>query len=87
MTKAKYKIKNWSTYSKSLVERGSINLWINEEVAKNWFYNKSEGKKKGHLLTYSDIAIELCITLRSIYKMPLRMTQGFLQSFFIKTNN
>lgn len=85
MTKAKYKIKNWSTYSKFLVDRGSINLWINDEVFKDWFYNV-QSNKRGHLLTYSDVAIELCITIRSIYKMPLRMTEGFLRSIFIKMN-
>ena len=38
MTKAKYRIKNWSSYNKSLVHRGSINLWISEEVCRDWFY-------------------------------------------------
>ena len=91
MTKAKYRIKNWSSYNKSLVHRGSINLWISEEVCRDWFYcskayrnnkkaNKKANKKEGHPFTYSNVAIELCLTVRSIYKMPLRMTEGFLQS-------
>ena len=93
MTKAKYRIKNWSSYNKSLVHRGSINLWISEEVCRDWFYcskadrnnkkaNKKANKKEGHPFTYSNVAIELCLTVRSIYKMPLRMTEGFLQSIF-----
>jgi hypothetical protein len=52
MTKAKYRIKNWSSYNKSLVHRGSINLWISEEVCRDWFYcskadrnNKKANKK------------------------------------------
>lgn len=87
MTKAKYKLRNWSKYNKSLINRGSINLWISDDIDKSWFYKKpndSAVKKPGRVFVYSDSAIELCLNMRSVFKLTLRMTQGFLSSFFPK---
>ena len=28
-----YKIKNWKEYNKSLVDRGSITLWLSDDIA------------------------------------------------------
>lgn len=89
ITKAKYRIKNWSLYNKSLINKGSINLWIDEKISNDWFYFSRTGKdnkKEGRSFIYSNITIELCLTARAIYKMPLRMTEGFLQSLFSKIN-
>jgi len=88
MTKATYRIKNWSSYNKSLIERGSINLWIDDKIQENWFYsnNRFRCHKVGSPTTYSDFAIELCLIVRATYKLPLRMTYGFLKSIFIKTD-
>ena len=79
-SKDKYKILNWSEYNKSLKNRGSITIWINEEVIKNWIYEgerKQGGKKK-----YSDLAIEICLSVRRLYNFALRQTEGFMESLF-----
>ena len=34
--KKTYRVHNWSDYNRSLVERGSLNLWIDEEVVDQW---------------------------------------------------
>ena len=90
MTKAKYRLKNWAEYNKSLINRGSINLWIDEDLEKDWFYKKpskrDKNKKLGRSFTYSNKAIELCLIIRNIFKLNLRMTQGFLTSLFPKFN-
>ena len=39
-------------------------------------------RKRGGKLIYSDLAIELCLTLRVVFGLPLRQTQGFVRSLF-----
>ncbi|MGE0609848.1 MAG: hypothetical protein AB7O62_22345, partial [Pirellulales bacterium] len=34
--KASYKITNWKQYNESLVKRGSITFWFDDEVVQNW---------------------------------------------------
>ena len=38
--------------------------------------------KRGGQLQYSDLAIETALTLRLIFHLPLRQTEGFLTSIF-----
>lgn len=71
---------NWSEYNKNLVKRGNINLWISEDIEK-WWYVKQIGKR-GRPEIYSDKAIEACLTIGYLFKMPLRMIEGFMNSFF-----
>lgn len=71
---------NWSEYNKNLVKRGNINLWLPENIATWWYIKTSEGR--GRPFIYSDRAIETCLTIGYLFNMPLRMTEGFLNSFF-----
>ena len=34
--KAQYRVRNWAEYNESLVQRGSITCWIDDEVIENW---------------------------------------------------
>lgn len=78
--KATYRVRNWSEYNKSLVERGSITLWISEDVLENW-HPKVEGKRlRGGQVTYSEQAIECLLMLKAVYRLPYRQTIGFAQS-------
>lgn len=80
MSKDKYKVTNWSSYNSGLKRRGSINLWISSDLSDQW---KWEGKsKRGGQYAYSDIAIELCLMIGSVYSLALRQTEGFMSSFF-----
>lgn len=72
--KDKYKIKNWKEYNNSLKQRGSITLWVDEEIEKGWY---GQGKE-----TYSDKSIETILTLKALFGMPLRMTEGYIKSLF-----
>ena len=38
--------------------------------------------KRGGQLQYSEVAIETALTLRLIFHLPLRQTEGFLRSIF-----
>ena len=80
MAKTVYKLDNWSHYNRALVRRGSLSVWFSAEAEEAWLY---EGPPQwGSDPTYSDFAIETCLRLRLVYSLPLRQTQGFLESLF-----
>lgn len=78
--KAKFKVKNWSQYNKSLIERGSLTIWITPEVLDGW--KDKRPAQRGAQFEYSDRAIEALLTLKFLLKLPYRATQGFGQSLF-----
>lgn len=73
-TKETHKVRNWSTYNTALVARGSLTLWIPDDIEKWWYGD-------GHD-TYSDRAIETVVSLYVLHGMSLRATQGFVESIF-----
>lgn len=79
--KAVYRPRNWAEYNKSLVGRGSLTLWVSEEVLEVW-YSKEQTGQKGASNRYSDLAILCANQVRFLYHLPLRATQGFLGSLF-----
>jgi hypothetical protein len=78
--KATYRIRNWAAYNKSLVQRGSITLWINEDVIENWHPEPEGVRPRGGQVQYSDQAITCLLMLRAVYKLPYRQTEGFGQT-------
>jgi hypothetical protein len=76
--KLSYRVQNWSTYNRSLINRGNLTLWFSEDAIQSW-YASSSGKGRGRRFVYSDTCIELALTLRSLFHFPLRSTQGFLE--------
>jgi hypothetical protein len=78
--KTKYRVKNWSTYDRVLVRRGDVTVWLSPEAIANW-EPASVGRREGQV-KYSDLAIETALTLRLIFNLPLRQTEGFLNSLF-----
>lgn len=77
--KNKYRIKNWSEYNKSLINRGSITFWFDEESIRNW-YNTSHTQEAGRPRIYSDQAILCALMVKTVFKMPYRALVGFLIS-------
>ena len=77
----KYKIRNWSEYNRSLIQRGSITVWIDEKAIKNWF-SSYHTCLPGRPATYSDEAILMILILREVYGRSLRSLQGFIRSLF-----
>lgn len=72
--KPKYRVTNWPAYNRALVSRGEVRLWIDDAVLSGWRASGGKGKR------YSDAAILCALSLRAVFKMPLRQTQGFLAS-------
>jgi IS5 family transposase len=70
--KPRYRITNWRDYNRALVARGAITLWIDEAVVAGW------GAAGGKGWRYSDMAILCALSLRAVFGLTLRQTQGFL---------
>jgi hypothetical protein len=51
---------------------------VADDVAKN--RASPRRKARGGQALYSDLAIEICISLRVVFRFPLRQTQGFMRS-------
>lgn len=82
--RAHYKITNWKDYNKSLINRGSITIWLSEETLKNWHEIAQEQRKRGRPKYYSDGLIELCLMVKHLYGLPYRATEGFIKSLFMQ---
>lgn len=76
--KSKYRVTNWSDYNESLRQRGDLTIWVADDVARNW--GAPRRKTRGGQARYSDLAIEICLTLRVVFRLALRQTQGFMRS-------
>jgi hypothetical protein len=79
-TKTPYRIRNWSQYNAALIERGSLTLWVDEEALTAWRYTGP--KQRGAQYVYTDAAIKCVLTLRTVYHLALRATQGLARSVF-----
>ena len=73
MAKKAYRVRNWKYYNKSLVNRGSLTFWFSPEVMDQ--KRLSHGNQR-----YSDMLILCALTLRQLYRLPLRATQGMMSS-------
>jgi len=78
--KTKYHVGNWAEYDRALVDRGDVTFWLTPRAIATWSA-VGVGKRRGQL-QYSDLAIETALTVRLVFRLPLRQTEGFLASIF-----
>ena len=43
--KQQYRILNWKEYNQALINRGSLNFWLDETVISEWYNPKKNGKQ------------------------------------------
>jgi hypothetical protein len=79
-TKPSYRIRNWKQYNQALVNRGSLTLWVDQAALEAWRYRGPA--RRGAQFDYSDTAIQCLLTLRAVYHLTLRATEGFARSLF-----
>ena len=77
--KDKYEVKNWKAYNKSLVNRGSLSIWLEDSVLRQWRDIDISKKVVGECL-YGDSVVQCCLLLGCVYHQPLRQTTGFVHS-------
>jgi hypothetical protein len=78
--KAVYRVRNWAVYNASLVQRGGITVWISDEVIAGWTPASASPRQRGGQVQSSDRAIECLLTLRAVFRLPYRQTEGLGQS-------
>ena len=78
--KAQYRVRNWAEYNQSLVKRGSMTLWISDDVLTAWQPTTTGPRPRGGQKQYSDGAMECLLMVKAVYHLPLRATEGFAQS-------
>ncbi len=69
---------NWPEYNDALRRRGDIMIWFTEEAIKQWHPVKAG--TSGRPLVYADHAIETASLIRQVFHLPLRQTEGFMNS-------
>ena len=77
MTAKAYYVRNWPQYNRSLVNRGRVSLWIDEETLEKW-KNPTKNGKRGHPQEYADEVILCALYIKNIGQFSLRFTQGFI---------
>lgn len=80
--KAQYKVKNWKSYNQALKNRGSVTVWFCPASLERWYYQGPA--QRGAQFAYSEEAIEIALTVRKVFQLPFRQTQGFLESLVLQ---
>jgi hypothetical protein len=80
--KQKRWLTNCAEYDESLRLRGDLTVWISEDALAVWSA-RPRTTPVGQPV-YSDLAIEMCLTLRMVFKQALQQTQGlrFCRKFY-----
>ncbi|WP_027160356.1 IS5 family transposase [Methylobacter luteus] len=76
--KSRYQVTNWHDYNNGLRRRGDFTIWFTEEAIAGWRPIKTGAR--GRPREYSDIAIETAGFIRQVFHLPLRQTEGFMNS-------
>jgi hypothetical protein len=78
----RYKVTNWSAYNQALKPRGSLEIWVADEVEKQWYYQGAS--QRGAQYRYSDSCIQMACIIKEVYHLSYRQTQGFLESLIVR---
>ncbi len=76
--KTGYRVRNWGEYDRALVRRGDLTIWFDEAAISAWELGPAGAR--GRPRVYSALAIETALTLRLVYGLPWRQTEGLLHS-------
>src|SRR4051794_13702961 len=69
---------NWREYDASLRQRGSLTVWFTDEAVATW--NAEPRTTRGGQRSYSPLAILTALTLRAVFRLALRQTEGLIGS-------
>jgi IS5 family transposase len=74
----KRKVTNWRDYDESLRRRGSLTVWFSDEAIEAWKASPRTGR--GGRPEYSDLAILTGLTLKAVFRLAYRQTEGLIGS-------
>src|SRR5580692_11104204 len=74
----RHRVTNWPEYDAALRQRGSLTGWFTEEAIASW---RAEPRTtRGGQPHYSALAITTALTLRAVFRLALRQTEGLIGS-------
>ena len=76
--KQQHRVTNWAEYDAALRARGSLTVWFTPEAIEAWRAEPRTGR--GGQASYSDLAIATALTLRAVFRLGLRQTEGLIGS-------
>jgi hypothetical protein len=76
--KTVYRVRNWREYERGLVNRGRVDIWLSEAALAGWCYQGPT--QRGAQYDFSDLAIETALTIKEVFHLSNRATEGFVQS-------
>jgi hypothetical protein len=72
--KYRYPVTNWAEYDRAWVNRGHLMIGFDEYRLKDyWTPPPPVGR------VYSDVAIQTCLTLKTLFRWPYRAPEGLLK--------
>jgi hypothetical protein len=78
IAKQKHRVTNWAEYDAGLRARGSLTVWFTPEAVAAW---RAETRTtRGGQPRYSALAITTALTLRAVFRLALRQTEGLIGS-------
>ena len=81
-TSPTYKTTNWTDHNATLKRRRSLTSWFDPEMG----WDAKPSGKRGRSLTFSDAAIQTCLTMTVLFGMALHQTTGFVESLLRLTS-
>src|SRR4051794_8264468 len=76
--KQKRKVMNWAAYDASLRQGGSLIVWFSDDAVAAW--QAAPRTTRGGQPWYSPLAILTALTLRAVFRLALRQTEGLIGS-------
>jgi hypothetical protein len=76
--KQNHRVTNWAEYDAGLRARGSLTVWFTPEAVAAWRAEPRTGR--GGQPSYSALAVATALTLRAVFRLALRQTEGLIGS-------
>lgn len=73
-TPARYRTTNWSAYNAALRKRGEMLIWFDKDMT--WL--APHDGRAGRPPVFSDAAIQFCLSIKVLFRLPLRQTAGMV---------
>ena len=80
--RARLRTTNWREYNAALKARGSLTVWLDKDM--QWLAEPNG--KRGRNQTFSDSAIQFCLSIKCLFGQPLRQSLGMVQSLLKLAN-
>ncbi|WP_119157402.1 IS5 family transposase [Caldimonas tepidiphila] len=72
----RYKTTNWAQYNAALKARGSLLVWLDRDMQ----WRATPQAKRGRSRTFSDAAIQFCLSVKCLFGLALRQSIGMVES-------